>query len=74
MFAKARTRIGDRGAFEYSEVYAQFGNKPEALKWLEVATRLRDPGLLYLKMDPYLDPLRQEPRFQGIERQLKFPD
>lgn len=21
MFAKARTRIGDRGAFEYSEVY-----------------------------------------------------
>jgi hypothetical protein len=30
--------------------------------------------LLFLKMDPLLDPLRKEPRFQAIERELKFPD
>jgi len=36
-------------------------------------TRMRDPGLEYLKTDPLLDPLRQEPRFQAMERQLKFP-
>jgi hypothetical protein len=34
--------------------------------------RLRDPGVL-LKTDPLMDPLRNEPRFQAIERQLKFP-
>jgi tetratricopeptide (TPR) repeat protein len=84
MFAKARTRIGDRGAFEYSEVYAQFGNKPEALKWLEVATRLRDPGLLYLKMDPLCSAIirrsgqsvYREPRWYGhgmIHRCREFP-
>ena len=44
------------------------------LEWLETAMRLRDSGLLDLKTDPLLDPLRHEPRFQAIERALKFPD
>jgi hypothetical protein len=26
-----------------------------------------------LKTDPLMDPLRKEPRFQAIERELKFP-
>jgi len=36
--------------------------------------RLRDAGLVYVKTDPLLDPLRREPRFQAIEQALKFPD
>jgi hypothetical protein len=36
--------------------------------------RLPDPGLEYLKTDPFLDPLRGQVRFQAIERQLKFPN
>jgi len=28
----------------------------------------------WLKIDPLLDPLRKEPRFQAIERELKFPN
>jgi hypothetical protein len=27
-----------------------------------------------LKIDPLLDPLCKEPRFQAIERELKFPN
>jgi len=34
---------------------------------------LRDAGLADLKTDPLMDPLRKEPRFQAIERALKFP-
>jgi tetratricopeptide (TPR) repeat protein len=64
---------GDAEAFQYAEIYAQWGNIPKALEWLETAYRTRAPGLLYLKMDPLLDPLRQEPRFKEIERKLKFP-
>jgi len=30
--------------------------------------------LVFLKTDPFLDPLRKEPRFRAIERELKFPD
>ena len=65
--------LGDGGAYQYATIYAQWGNLPRALEWLETALRLRDPGLLSLKTDPLLDPLRKEPRFQAIERELKFP-
>jgi len=34
---------------------------------------LRDSNLEILKVDPFIDPLRQEPRFQAIERELRFP-
>jgi hypothetical protein len=47
---------------------------PKALEWLEKALQLRDPGLERLKVDQLLDPLRKEPRFQAIERALKFPE
>jgi len=29
--------------------------------------------LINLKTDPLMDPLRQEPGFKAIERELKFP-
>jgi TolB-like protein len=64
---------GDAAAYQYATIYAQSGNRAKALEWLETALRLRDPGLEFLKTDPLMDPLRQEPRFQAIERELKFP-
>jgi hypothetical protein len=50
-----------------------WGDRPKALEWLETALRLRDPGPQYLKTDPFLDPLRKNPRYRAIERELKFP-
>jgi eukaryotic-like serine/threonine-protein kinase len=64
---------GDRGAYQYAEIYSQWGNAPRALAWLEKALRLHDSGLAALKVDLLLDPLRNEPRFQAIQRALKFP-
>ena len=49
-------------------------NRPKALEWLDTAMRRRDPGLLNLKTDPLMDPLRKEPRFQAVLRELKFPN
>jgi TolB-like protein/Tfp pilus assembly protein PilF len=65
---------GDAAAYQYATVYAQWGNNQKALEWLETALRMRDPGLARLRVDPLLDPLRQEPRFQALMRQLKFPN
>lgn len=61
-------------AYQYAQIYAQWGDTKKALDWLETALRIRDTGLEYLKTDAFLDPLRSQPRFQAIERQLKFPD
>jgi len=63
----------DAAAYQYATIYAQWGNRTKALEWLGTALRLGDPGLEYVKTDPLLDPLRKEPRFQAIERELKFP-
>jgi tetratricopeptide (TPR) repeat protein len=72
--AREKALEGDAGAVDYAEIYAQWGNIAKALDWLETALRLRDPELDGLKTDLLLDPLRNEPRFQAIERALKFPN
>jgi TolB-like protein/Tfp pilus assembly protein PilF len=72
--AKYKAAQGDSGAYQYAMMYAQWGNRAKALEWLDTAMRVRDSGLLWLKTDPLMDPLRKEPRFQAIERELKFPD
>jgi tetratricopeptide (TPR) repeat protein len=72
--AKLKAAQGDASAYQYATIYAQWGNRAKALEWLETAWRLRDPGLVYLKTDPLLDPIRQEPRFEAMMRELKFPN
>jgi TolB-like protein/tetratricopeptide (TPR) repeat protein len=71
--SKLRAALGDDAAYQCATVYTQWGNRGQALDWLETALRLRDPGLVQLKTDPLLDPLRKEPRFQAVMRELKFP-
>jgi tetratricopeptide (TPR) repeat protein len=72
--ARLKAARGDRGAYLYTTIEAQWGDVGRALEWLDTALRLRDPMLELLRSDPLLDPLRKEPRFQAIERALKFPD
>jgi tetratricopeptide (TPR) repeat protein len=74
VLSKMKTEDGDSSAYQYATIYAQWGNRTQALEWLETALRLRDPGLVFLKTDPLMDPIRQEPRFEAIERELKFPN
>jgi TolB-like protein len=64
----------DAAAYQYATIYAQWGDSSKALEWLETAMRVRDPGVTLMKNDPFMDPLRKQPRFQAVERQLKFPD
>jgi TolB-like protein/Flp pilus assembly protein TadD len=58
------------GRYEIALVYAGLGRKKEAFKWLEESYSTRDVGLLYLKVDPLLDPLRSDPRFDDLVRRV----
>jgi len=58
------------GRYEIALVYAGLGKKQEAFKWLEDAYDAHDVGLLYLKIDPCLDPLRSDPRFDDLVRRV----
>lgn len=72
--AKMKVAQGDRAAYHYATIYAQWGDRPKALDWLDTAVHSRNSALEYLKIDPLLDPVRNDPRFQAIERELKFPN
>ena len=71
---KLKAVNGDTTAYQYATIYAQWRSTAKALEWLETAMRLRDSGLVFLKTDPLMDPLRKEPRFQAVMRELKFPE
>ncbi len=50
------------------------GETEEAMTWLERAYEERDPLLLVVKVDPRMDPLRSDPRFQDLLRRIGFPE
>jgi serine/threonine-protein kinase len=74
ILAKLLALRGENGALVYAIIYAQWGENVKALECLDTAMRLHDPWLQYLKVFALFDPLRNEPRFQAIERELNFPD
>jgi TolB-like protein/DNA-binding winged helix-turn-helix (wHTH) protein/Flp pilus assembly protein TadD len=72
--AKLKAGSGGVGAYWQATIYAHWGDKAKALEWLETALRMRDSELFLLKTDPLMDPLRKEPRFHAVMRELKFPE
>jgi Tfp pilus assembly protein PilF len=71
---KEQSREGDVvGAYGTALIHAGLGERDEAFKWLETAYEERDKGMAYLRVDPALDPLRSDPRFQDLVRRMNFP-
>jgi TolB-like protein/Tfp pilus assembly protein PilF len=54
-------------------VHAALGEKDEAFQYLERAFAERDGQITYLALDPELDPLRSDPRFQALIERLHIP-
>jgi len=53
-------------SYEIAEVYANLGEAAQALTWLERAHRERSHSVAFLKVDPWLDPVRGERRFKVL--------
>ncbi|MBI4164399.1 MAG: hypothetical protein HY508_01545 [Acidobacteria bacterium] len=66
----AKDRVGTYGV---AFVYVGLGEKDRAFDWLEKAYKVHDKGLVFIKTDPALDPLRSDPRFQDLLRRMNFP-
>lgn len=58
------------GRYEIALIYAGLGQKKEAFRWLDDAYTAHDVGLVYLKIDPCLDPLRSDPRMNDLLRRV----
>jgi len=50
------------------------GNKEGAFAELEEASRQHEWFFQRIKVDPFMDPLRDDPRFASLVKRLKFPE
>ncbi|MBE2292636.1 MAG: TIR domain-containing protein [Xanthomonadaceae bacterium] len=71
-FEELVRRYGDNGFYQQAQVLAQWGKPEEALDALEKALAVKDSGLVTLQVDPYLDPLRDDPRFHALLQSIHF--
>jgi tetratricopeptide (TPR) repeat protein len=53
--------------------YAELGLKDQAFDWLQKAYQEHDTWLLFIKLGQFLDPLRSDPRFADLLKQMGLP-
>ncbi|MEY2602150.1 MAG: hypothetical protein QOJ36_1469 [Verrucomicrobiota bacterium] len=54
-------------------IYLGTGDNGKAIDWLEKAYAERSVWMGWLKVQPMLDPLRSDPRFQALYKKMNFP-
>ncbi len=59
--------------YDTALIYAGLGEKDRAFAWLERAYEERSVWLIFLKVEPSLDPLRSDPRFNDLLRRIGLP-
>ena len=59
--------------FQLAETYAYFGDADKALHWLDQSVRSHDPGIQWLRGNPFLKSLTADPRYAALLHRLKLP-
>ena len=70
---RLRQLYGDAASTQIAEINTQLGDREAALSAVERAYEIKDAGLTGMLVDPWLDPIRNEPRFQAIVVKMNFP-
>jgi len=75
---KVLKELKDRSSREYvpplrfAIVYTALGDKDKAFEWLNTACDRRDILVIYLKINPFFDTLRNDPRFPIVLQRLNL--
>ena len=70
--ANIRQLVNETTFYQQAEVLAQWGQQDQAVEALEHAYSARDSGLLQLRSDPLLNPLKDNPGYRNLLRRLGF--
>jgi TolB-like protein/Tfp pilus assembly protein PilF len=67
---KQRRKTSYVSADALVDPYLALGDYDEAFVWLERAYQEKSGGLQYLKVDPFFDPVRKDPRFGDLQHRV----
>ena len=67
---KKRQQMGYVPAGAFVNAYLGLGDNDEAFAWFERAYEEQSNILIYIKVSPWFDPLRGDPRFQDLVRRV----
>jgi TolB-like protein/Tfp pilus assembly protein PilF len=65
---------GADSPYQVAEVHGGRGEADAAFEWLERAFAFRDPGLSYVKIDPFLQRLHSDPRWPSLLGRMNLAD
>ena len=51
-------------------IHTALGNADSAFAFLEQAYVTRDPDVVFIAHDPYFEPVREDPRFAALQRNV----
>ena len=71
MLEQLKEQGGEAGAI--GVLHAGLGQLDEAFEWLHRAAKKRSWILFDLKVSPWFDPLRSDPRYEDLLRQMNLP-
>ncbi len=73
IISQIRDAFSDAATFQYAQIYAQVRDNDRAFAALEKGFEVRDPGVTGVRTDPFLDPIRNDPRYAAFVKKLNFP-
>ena len=56
-------KYGTPNSFQLAEIYGSVGDMDNAIKWLEKAHEVHDPGMVWLNASNFLESARSDPRW-----------
>ncbi len=59
-------------AYSVAELYARLGERDQALQWLDKGYQERSHNMAFIKIEPMLDSLHSDPRFQNLLRRMRL--
>jgi serine/threonine-protein kinase len=71
--SQIRKGSGDAAMFQYAQVYGQAQQLDRAFDALDKGLAVKDPGVTGVRTDPFLDPIRHDPRYPALVRKVNFP-
>ena len=60
-------------AYEVASVHLQLGRTEEAMTWLRRGLDEQCDCMVWLKTEPWIDPLRVDPRYAALVKRVGFP-